>query len=269
MTDHSSTDNILRAAEYQAAQYRERKPLDLMTQPFAPQTIAEAYAVQRAFVQQLVDMRGQSAGYKVAYTSAVMRQRSGVSQACYGYIPSGMVHTSPAALHSKNYEGIGIECEVAVMLRADIPPSAEAQTRESVSDAIEWLAPAFEVVDRRDAPYLDGQLPEIRTIVANISNGGAVYGDPVTDWRSIDLAASRGVMRINGEIVGEGHGSDVLGHPLEPLAWLANTLSACGESLTAGTLILTGSFAPPAMLSPGDNASVSIDGLGEARLSVQ
>jgi 2-keto-4-pentenoate hydratase len=75
-------------------------------------------------------------------------------------------------------------------------------------------------------------------------------------------------MTVNGEVVGEGHGSDVMGHPLEPVAWLANTLAKRGKSLSSGMIILTGSFAPPVFLKSGDSASVSIAGLGEAHLEV-
>ena len=264
-----TADNIARAAEYQAVRHRARQPLDLMLQPFAPTTMDAAYAVQDGLVRLLEDARGKAAGYKVAYTSALMRQRTGVSQPCYGRIPSGMVHDSPARLDSGVYGGVGIECEVAVMLSADLPASGAPYDREGVASAIEWLAAAFEVVDRREAPYRDEQMPEIRTIVANISNGGAVVGAPVRDWQAIDLAASRGVMRVNGAIAGEGVGADVLGHPLEPLAWLANTLAAKGTPLAKGDLILTGSFAAPATLNPGDKASVAIDGLGEAHLVVE
>ncbi len=266
MTDQAK---IEQAAEYQAARHRARKPLDLMLQPFAPSTIAEAYAVQAAFVSKLADARGQAAGYKVAYTSAVMRERSGVSQPCYGRIPSSMIHNSPALVDSADYVDIGIECEVAVKLGAELPASAAPHTRDSIADAIEWLAPSFELVDRRDAPAPDDALPEIRTIVTNISNGGALLGEPVADWRGIDLAASRGVMRINDAIVGAGVGADVMGHPLEPLVWLANTLAAEGISLEKGALILTGSLAPPEMLSAGDDATAEIEGLGIARLTVR
>ena len=264
-----TADNITRAAEYQAERHRARQPLDLMLQPFAPTTMDDAYEVQAGLVRLLEDARGKAAGYKVAYTSALMRQRTGVSQPCYGRIPSGMVHQSPARLDASVYGGVGIECEVAVMLSADLPASGAPYDRESVGSAIEWLAAAFEVVDRREAPYRDEQMPEIRTIVANISNGGAVIGEPVRDWQAIDLAASRGMMRVNGAIAGEGVGADVLGHPLEPLAWLANTLAAKGAPLAKGDLILTGSFAAPASLSSGDRASVAIDGLGEATLVVE
>ena len=266
MTDKGK---IEQAAEYQAAQYRARKPLDLMLQPFAPRTIAEAYAVQAALVSKLAETRGPAAGYKVAYTNAVMRERTGVRQPCYGHIPAAMVHNSPAVVNSRDYADIGIECEVAVKLGAELPASGASYTLDAITHAIEWLAPSFELVDRRDAPSLDGQIPEICSIVTNISNGGALLGAPVSDWRGIDLAAARGIMRINDAVVGEGVGVDVMGHPLEPLVWLANTLAAEGVSLEKGALILTGSFAAPAMLSAGDTASAEIEGLGVARLSVR
>ena len=40
-------------------------------------------------------------------------------------------------------------------------------------------------------------------------------------------------MTINGEPAGEGYGRDVLGHPLDALAWLANTLAGRGKELRA------------------------------------
>ena len=260
---------IEQAAEYQAAQHRARKPLDLMLQPFAPQTISEAYAVQAGLMRRLAETRGPTAGYKIAYTSAVARELTGVQQPCYGRIPASMVYDSPAAANSREYVGVGIECEVAVMLGKDLPVSGAPFTRKSIAEYIEWLAASFEVLDRREAPSLDGQMPEICGIVVNISNGGAVLGERITDWQGIDLAASRGTMSVNGELVGEGVGSDVMGHPLEPLAWLANALAAEGVSMEQGTLVLTGTFASPVTVNPGDETSIHIDGLGEARLSVQ
>ena len=265
----TNDSRIVQAAEYQAAQHRASKPLDLMLQPFAPQTMADAYAVQAGMVSSLAETRGPTTGYKIAYTSAVMRERAGIGQPCYGRIPASLVQDSPATVDSGNYGQVGIECEVAVKLGADLPASGAPFTREGIAEYIEWLAASFELVDRRDAPSLEGQMPEICSIVTNISNGGAVLGERVTNWQSIDLTASRGTMKVNGETVGEGIGSDVMGHPLEPLVWLANTLAAEGVSMEKGALVLTGSFAPPVMLKPGDEASIHIDGLGGARLTVQ
>ena len=110
--------------------------------------------------------------------------------------------------------------------------------------------------------------PALRAIAVNISNGGAVLGERVRDWQTIDLAASSGRMLVNGEIVGQGIGADVLGHPVEPAAWLANSLIARGKSLKAGDTILTGSYAPPYLLNAGDSAAVEIEGLGEVGFNV-
>jgi 2-keto-4-pentenoate hydratase len=75
-------------------------------------------------------------------------------------------------------------------------------------------------------------------------------------------------MVINGHRAGEGKGGDVMGHPLEALAWLANTLAARGKSLSQGMIVMTGSIVSTKFLDSGDTATVSIDGLGEARLAV-
>jgi len=90
----------------------------------------------------------------------------------------------------------------------------------------------------------------------------------VTDWREIDLVGARGTMTINDELVGEGRGGDVLGHPLEALVWLANTLAERGKSLKEGLIIMTGSVVSTRFLNPGDIATVSVEGLGTARLQV-
>ena len=151
---------------------------------------------------------------------------------------------------------------------ADLPSSGAPYTRESVLDAIEWLAASFEIIDGREGAAGEAQNPALRAIVTNINNGGAVLAEPVTDWRPIDLASSQGKMIVNGEVIGEGVGTDIMGHPLEPVAWLANSLVGLGKSLKSGDTILTGSFAPPYFIDSGDSASISIEVLGEAHFTV-
>ena len=154
-----------------------------------------------------------------------------------------------------------------------MPISAEAMPiptwgRAKVSEAVESLMATFEVIDSRRTPGQEQSVQFITGVAANISNAGVVLGAPVTDWRDIDLAAAYGSMDINGEKVGDGHGSDVMGHPLEPLAWLANELAEQGYGLSAGMVIITGSIVSPKFLKAGDKASVSIEGLGSAELNV-
>ena len=179
------------------------------------------------------------------------------------------IQDSPATFCSADYVRLAIECEVAVRLGTDVPASRTPYTRTSIAEAIEFLAVAFEMVDlRADAAGTGQDAAAIAGICTNISNAGAVLGPAVRDWRGIDLAASPGVMVINGEEVGKGLGSDVMGHPLKPLVWLANMLAERGKELKAGTTVITGSLIPPKPLKAGDMATICIGGLGEAHVSV-
>lgn len=265
----ANDSQIAQAAQYLARCYEARESMDIMLQDFAPTTIEDAYRVQEAFLGLLGNTRGALGGYKIAYTSAEMQRLRGIRGPCAGGIFAATIQDSPATFNSADYVGLAIECEVAARIGADVPASRAPYRRESVADYIEFLAVAFEMVDRRGAAAGKGEdATAIAGICTNISNAGAVLGPAVRDWRGIDLAASRGTMAINGEQVGEGLGSDVMGHPLEPLVWLANMLAARGKELKAGATVITGSIIPPKSLKAGDTATISIGGLGEAHIKV-
>ena len=119
---------------------------------------------------------------------------------------------------------------------------------------------AIEVVEDRYENYRSLDTP---TLVADdFFNAACVLGAPVEAWRELDLAAIRGRMTINGAEVGAGSGGDILGHPLEALAWLANALGARGRHLEAGTFVLLGSVVQTRWVDAGDLVEVEIEGLG-------
>ena len=157
---------------------------------------------------------------------------------------------------------------MGVRLGADLPSSGAPYDRGKVAEAVESLAATFEIIDIRRNPDLDPKVQFMTGVAANVFNAGVVLGEPVTDWQALDLAAAYGSMSINGEIVGDGHGSDVMGHPLEPLVWLANKLAEQGVGLSTGMVIITGSIVSPKPVNAGDTASIMIEGLGGADLTV-
>ena len=67
---------------------------------------------------------------------------------------------------------------------------------------------------------------------------------------------------INGKEAGQGTGADVLGHPHNALAWLANHLVDEGKGLHAGQVVLTGSLVKTVWLDAGDSVTMELDGLG-------
>ena len=75
-------------------------------------------------------------------------------------------------------------------------------------------------------------------------------------------------MLINGQVVGTGYGRDVLGHPLDSLAWVANHLINRGRSLRANDIVMTGSVVRTHWLRQGDQMITRFDAFGDAVLNV-
>ena len=238
-----------------------------LPEEIAPRDVAEAYLVQDR-LQALYLAAGEGiGGWKVALTTPVMQKLVGVGHPLEGAIFAGRIHRSPARLNGADYVNLAVESEIAVRLGRDLPAGAKPHDRNSVADAVAACMAGIEIVDDRACDY-KANLSATLLIADNAWNFGCVVGPEVADWRGLDLAAAKGRMRINGEVVGEGRGGDVLGHPFEALAFLANSLNRRGRKLAAGDVVLTGSVVATKWLKPGDEMATQIEGLGEARLTV-
>ena len=258
---------IQQAGDALASQYRTRQ-LYSLDERLLPADLDEAYLIQQEFQRHISEDQGAIAGYKLAYTTEALQKTVGVSDPVLGVLLEDNILHSPSTLTAANYVQLALECEVCVRLGADLPLSRSPYDRGRVSEAVESLTTAFEIVDIRRTPGVDPMVGFITGVAANIFNAGVVMGEPVPNWRDLDLQAAYGSMTINGELVGDGHGSDVMGHPLEPLAWLANKLAEQGLGLTAGMVIITGSIVSPKPVKPGDTASIMIEGLGGAEVTI-
>ena len=251
----TSEERVWQAARFLHEAHRERAPYLPLPDGMSPQDISEAYDIQEAFHELLKPERGAIVGYKVALTTTAS-----------GAIFASGVNHSPAAIKASDYVHLGAECEIAMLLDQGLPASGAPYDRESVAQAVAVLMPAFELVDDRGADYSD--LFFLGVAADNSWNAGIVLGDPVADWQGIDLVAASGAMTINGQPAGEGKGGDVLGHPLEALAWLANTLAERGKSLQKDMIVMTGSIVSTKFLNQGDEVEFEIDTLGGVRLTV-
>ena len=255
-----------RAAQHLFEAHRQRQSYTPLPDDISPATIDEAYDMQEAFQALLAPQRGAIVGYKIALTTPVMQRMVGFDAPCAGAVFESGVHHSPASVQATDFVRLGAECEVAVRLSAGLPASGAPYDRSGVSAAVGALMPAFEMVDDRGADY--SNLYFLGVAADNAWNAGVVLGPEKSDWQSLDLEGARGAMTINDEPAGEGYGRDVLGHPLDALAWLANTLAGRGKELQAGMLVMTGSIVSTKFLNPGDEAAFTFEGLGDIRLSV-
>lgn len=199
--------------------------------------LSDAYEVQRAYVAATIGAN-ECAGYKIGLTSRRMQEMCGIDQPICGTIFSGRVFNSGVRLSHSDFGRLGLEFEICVRIGRDLPASEGPFTPESMSDVIDAVAPAIELVDDRNADY---SVLDINTLVADNSwNAGVVLGTFVAPPTHLD--AVEGVAYQDGVEIARGHGADVLGHPFVPLAWLANHLAGSGRALRKGDIVMTGSI---------------------------
>src|SRR5712675_1463012 len=257
--------DIRAAAKTIAANRRNRTPLPPLAPDAAPQTEADGYRIQDAVHKLLAAELGALVGYKIGCTSAVMQQYLDIPHPCGGGVFAKGVHASGARLRAKDFVRVGVECEIAVRLGRDLAASEAPFTAEWVGEAIEAYLPAIEIVDDR---YVKWEILGAPTLVADdFFAAGCVLGAPVTRSAAPDLLHLIGRARINGAEAGQGSGADVLGHPHNALAWLANHLAAAGKSLRAGEIVLTGSLVKTVWLNAGDRVTMDLSDLGEVSVS--
>jgi len=234
----------------------------------APRTESEAYAIQDAFVALRAEKLGALAGYKIALTSPEMRRFVGVDTPQAGVMFVSTLHRSPARVRAADYVRLIVEFEIAIRIADDLPAADKPFFRERVAQSVGAVMPALELADDRNADYKALPKHPFELIADNCWNEGAVLGAPVEDWKAIDLAAVRGIATINGNKVGEGRGADVMGHPLDALAWLADHLASLGRGLLRGDVVITGSIVTSKTVTTGDRVVFDVEGLGKVELRV-
>jgi 2-keto-4-pentenoate hydratase len=238
-----------------------RQPLPPLDPAVRPEDELQAYRVQDALHEMMSAAGlGPIAGHKIGCTTRVMQDFLHISNPCAGGVFAETVWSSPASIPHASFLHVGVECEIVVRLSADLDAREAPFNAERVSHAVEALMPGMEIVDDR---YIDYKSLDTPTLIADdFFDAGCVLGAPLREWRKLDVTGLVGVTRINGVEVGRGRGADVMGHPFNALAWLANSLAQRGRSLRAGEFVFTGSVVETKWVERGDRVEMEIEGLG-------
>lgn len=229
----------------------------------APQTMGEAYAMQR----EIVALAGAaSRGFKVGSTSIEAQRVLGTNEPGSAPLLAPYVYESPARVPVAAAHTPCVEGEFAFLLGRDLPPRDAPYTRDEVAAAVAAVAGAIEVVGTRLAGGLagKGRLLVTADCGANIGFVGGVWH---RDWRALDLATHPVSLTVNGMRRGSGTGSRALGHPLNVLLWLANQQSALGRGLRAGEIVSTGTCTGLDPVTPGDRVAADFGSLGTVEIT--
>lgn len=237
--------------------------------------MAKGYHVL-ARILELRRARGERAvGRKVGFTNRNIWPQYGVDSPCWAPVydttlaqyPGDRLEFSLARTFSPR-----IEPEIAFGLKSAI--RAGEREPERILRAIEWAAPAFEIVDCR---YPDWKFRVQDTVVQQGLHAALIVGartplDPsaVARWAR-ELHDCRVTLWRNGAAADRGVGANALDHPALALAFLAEVLATQPqfEPLAAGEIVTTGTLTAALPIAAGETWRYTLEGIDLAPLEVR
>ena len=113
----------------------------------------------------------------------------------------------------------------------------------------------------------DAAFPPLPAILADGAGASTIiYGPPIEDWRTRDVAGQEAVLLCNGKVRRKGTAAAAVNHPMVSVAWLANELSRTGIGLKAGQMISTGTLTGMLAPKPGETYVAAFGPFGSVTL---
>lgn len=203
--------------------------------------LADAYAIQALVTRARFDRGERLVGWKLGYTSLVMREQMGVDAPNFGPLTDAMLIADGEAVPA-SFTQPRVEPEVALRFATDVPAGAD---RAAVLAAVASAHAALEVVDSVWTAYRF----RLEDNTADGSSAAGVVLGPEIPLDTIETVEV--TLLVDGEPAGAGRGSDASGHPADGIVWLVEQLAGRGEQLRAGDVVITGGLTRAAALEPG------------------
>lgn len=222
--------------------------------------VAAGLTRMRAERQTALARGARHAGWKVAYNAPETRARLGIRSSMVGYLlESGRLPVDqPIPLAGSTR--LGAEVELAFVLHADVPPDTDA---EAAASAIGTVAPAIEIIDI--LPDLFTDVPE--AMARDIWQRAYLSGSPRV-WAPELLGEITVQITHNGASAGPpSTARDAIQDAGALIRFVAGAVTALGERLRAGDLVLSGMIVPaPIWPAAGDRMRVDYGPLGSVEL---
>lgn len=236
-------------------------PCDPVRDILPDATIGDAYAVQQLVAAMAARPGRRAVGRKIGLTSPAVQEQMGVGEPDFGVLYSDMAYGDSQPIPDGLLLQPRIEAEVAFVLSADLPVAPV--TPFQVLRATDFVVAAIEVVDSR---IRDWDITIVDTVADNASSGIFVTGGAprslldIDDLRNIEMS-----MTCDGTEISTGSGAACLGHPLNAVTWLANTMAGQDDPLRAGELVLSGALGPLIPAERGHVYEATFSELGSVR----
>lgn len=224
-------------------------------------TLNDAYAIQTVQLERHLAEGKVLAGHKIGLTSLAMQQQLGVDSPDFGFFTEDMVYLDGSLVPVNRFISPKVEPELGFKLKKDLTGSNISI--EEALEAVEAVYPAIEIIDSRVENW---DIRLVDTVADNASCGAIVLGSQPLEVDFANLTTLGCSLAIDGETKESGTGTDVMGHPVAPLAWLAGVLHEQGTGLKAGQVVLTGSFTKALPVVAGESVTADYGEYGTMSL---
>ncbi|MDE0110971.1 MAG: hypothetical protein OXN84_01610 [Albidovulum sp.] len=226
-----------------------------------PANRKEAYIVQDAFAEGL---EGEMAGWKVGATSPRMRELDGHEDIILGRLFKSTTWSgSSCEIPMDLFPNSKIEAEFGFELLRDIGAEGEFPDDGVLRESLR-LRPSIEIIGLRHEPP-QNEPASVRSLLVLADNGagcGCIAGEPVEDWRGLDLKNLAVGLSIDGGEEADNFLGEFRADPVEVVADLVGHLRGRGCSLKKGDIVLTGAAAVPQPIRKGSKVRVEYPGIG-------
>jgi 2-oxo-hept-3-ene-1,7-dioate hydratase len=246
-------DQIRRAAERLDQAEKTRHQIKQLSCEHPDITIADAYAIQKAWIDIKLAAGRSIRGHKIGLTSKAMQSALNIDEPDSGVLLDDMFFPNGGEVPSDRFIATRVEAELAfIMSRRLAGPDC---TMFDVLNATDFVVPALEILDTRIEridPATKATRKIFDTIADNAANAGIVLGGRPIRPHDADLRWIGALCFHNGQLEETGLAAGVLNHPATAVAWLANKIAPHGLALEAGQVVLAGSFIRPIEARKGD-----------------
>jgi len=221
-----------------------------------PISLADGYRIQDELRHALVARGEQVIGWKAGLTGRIAQETLGIPHPVSSFLLGNGVYASGEAVPLARFADLAVEVEMAFVMAKDLagPGVSPATALLALAGAV----PALELVEFR----IEGKLTAGDLVADGVASNAIVLGQTVTPVTGLDLALEGVVYEMNGQVAATNTAAEVLGNPLNSLAWLANHLGSRGLGLRAGDVVMSGSISVLLRPKAGDVVAARFTRLG-------
>lgn len=225
-----------------------------MSRSWKDPSLAAGINQQLAMRRRMLSRGATAVGWKVGFGSPAAHEAMQITSPLVGYLTSSTEFESGARVAIAGWKQAMVEFEVAVYMGEDLVAGAR---EEDVRAAVSAVGPAIELADV-DLPVEGAAIEAI--LAGNIFHKGVILGEPDENRAGLDVTDLVARVLIDGQERFTTRDLQAMaGAHATAVATVANALSAGGEMLRAGDVIITGSIFPPIPVTESTESTESTE----------